>query len=106
MTINIGLRRQVFQLNFFTEGNMPSALIGVPETWTPDQIRTFQEWFDNILAGNLGERRKARFVPSAVGKTYIPTQETELRSEEHTSELQSLMRISYAVFCLKKKTKI
>src|SRR3546814_32413 len=29
----------------------------------------------------------------------------EMRSEEHTSELQSLMRISYAVFCLKKKTK-
>src|SRR3546814_8090768 len=29
----------------------------------------------------------------------------KLRSEEHTSELQSLMRISYAVFCLKKKTK-
>src|SRR3546814_7075081 len=29
-----------------------------------------------------------------------------LRSEEHTSELQSLMRISYAVFCLKKKTSI
>src|SRR3546814_4263050 len=28
-----------------------------------------------------------------------------VRSEEHTSELQSLMRISYAVFCLKKKTK-
>src|SRR3546814_12069176 len=28
------------------------------------------------------------------------------RSEEHTSELQSLMRISYAVFCLKKKTQI
>src|SRR3546814_6215213 len=34
-------------------------------------------------------------VSSATGKT--------LRSEEHTSELQSLMRISYAVFCLKKK---
>src|SRR3546814_7633557 len=30
--------------------------------------------------------------------------ETSSRSEEHTSELQSLMRISYAVFCLKKKT--
>src|SRR3546814_1256606 len=29
---------------------------------------------------------------------------TSTRSEEHTSELQSLMRISYAVFCLKKKT--
>src|SRR3546814_4143953 len=31
---------------------------------------------------------------------------SELRSEEHTSELQSLMRISYAVFCLKKKNNI
>src|SRR3546814_4965092 len=30
---------------------------------------------------------------------------TAIRSEEHTSELQSLMRISYAVFCLKKKKK-
>src|SRR3546814_3376175 len=32
-----------------------------------------------------------------------PIHATALRSEEHTSELQSLMRISYAVFCLKKK---
>src|SRR3546814_6032463 len=32
--------------------------------------------------------------------------ELEVRSEEHTSELQSLMRISYAVFCLKKKTNL
>src|SRR3546814_7436444 len=32
-------------------------------------------------------------------------EQIEPRSEEHTSELQSLMRISYAVFCLKKKTK-
>src|SRR3546814_1543265 len=31
--------------------------------------------------------------------------EAHLRSEEHTSELQSLMRISYAVFCLKKKNR-
>src|SRR3546814_7575786 len=33
----------------------------------------------------------------------FPEGEFSLRSEEHTSELQSLMRISYAVFCLKKK---
>src|SRR3546814_3598116 len=32
-------------------------------------------------------------------------EQASLRSEEHTSELQSLMRISYAVFCLKKKKK-
>src|SRR3546814_8703332 len=33
------------------------------------------------------------------------SQQVQTRSEEHTSELQSLMRISYAVFCLKKKKK-
>src|SRR3546814_1787660 len=33
----------------------------------------------------------------------VTTNETPYRSEEHTSELQSLMRTSYAVFCLKKK---
>src|SRR3546814_1135341 len=37
-------------------------------------------------------------------KTAGPSVPVEVRSEEHTSELQSLMRISYAVFCLKKKT--
>src|SRR3546814_1177098 len=41
-----------------------------------------------------GSRSSNRKVPAS-----------ELRSEEHTSELQSLMRISYAVFCLKKKKK-
>src|SRR3546814_10216956 len=36
--------------------------------------------------------------------TYVPIIVGIARSEEHTSELQSLMRISYAVFCLKKKS--
>src|SRR3546814_6283664 len=41
-----------------------------------------------------------------VAETHYPgrRQRKAARSEEHTSELQSLMRISYAVFCLKKKT--
>lgn len=78
MTVNIALRRQIFQLNYFTEGNIPEALIGVPETWGPDQIRQFQDWFDGVLQGNLAERRRARFVPAAIGKTYIETKGTEL----------------------------
>src|SRR3546814_9398259 len=36
----------------------------------------------------------------------LPAKPRLFRSEEHTSELQSLMRISYAVFCLKKKKKL
>src|SRR3546814_3212857 len=37
------------------------------------------------------------------GRDVTPEAISQVRSEEHTSELQSLMRISYAVFCLKKK---
>src|SRR3546814_2185487 len=41
----------------------------------------------------------------AFGRIGIASALTAARSEEHTSELQSLMRISYAVFCLKKKNR-
>src|SRR3546814_5482628 len=44
-----------------------------------------------------------RFNPCSASGVSFPTM-TSSRSEEHTSELQSLIRISYAVFCLKKKT--
>src|SRR3546814_2110357 len=47
-------------------------------------------------------------VPLTLTVIGLPRRSSALpngRSEEHTSELQSLMRISYAVFCLKKKTK-
>src|SRR3546814_4841938 len=47
----------------------------------------------------MGEETEAFHV--ALAKNFYESYE---RSEEHTSELQSLMRISYAVFCLKKKT--
>src|SRR3546814_6584836 len=44
--------------------------------------------------------RRGAMAPNATS-----TARLDVRSEEHTSELQSLMRISYAVFCLKKKKK-
>src|SRR3546814_6599300 len=46
-------------------------------------------------------------VPAAAGEKRVTRRGScaNQRSEEHTSELQSLMRISYAVFCLEKKTK-
>src|SRR3546814_8458846 len=43
------------------------------------------------------------FDPPQVASFWMKNTVIPLRSEEHTSELQSLMRISYAVFCLKKK---
>src|SRR3546814_5813845 len=56
--------------------------------------------------GSCGERQPhSRQRIPAKQPSARPTSDTSAdRSEEHTSELQSLMRISYAVFCLKKKT--
>src|SRR3546814_4458494 len=47
--------------------------------------------------------RKMRASVLVLGPLVAREGEATVRSEEHTSELQSLMRISYAVFCLKKK---
>src|SRR3546814_5029707 len=55
------------------------------------------------VAGRLGRRRPPR-APHHL--RWAGDHRRGLRSEEHTSELQSLMRISYAVFCLKKKNKL
>src|SRR3546814_2317329 len=48
-------------------------------------------------------RTRSRRSGAGAGRRLVRRQRAP-RSEEHTSELQSLMRISYAVFCLKKKT--
>src|SRR3546814_4798753 len=48
-------------------------------------------------------RLSAALSPSWPETGTLPAMPCAVRSEEHTSELQSLMRISYAVFCLKKK---
>src|SRR3546814_5735833 len=61
------------------------------------------------IAGRRRERRPATEVLEIISRVRDwaggETQAMAWRSEEHTSELQSLMRISYAVFCLKKKKK-
>src|SRR3546814_8998416 len=68
------------------------------------RLRTMSRWLglENSLMPIL-----AQFSPissrMSVCSVSSPAVSTTIRSEEHTSELQSLMRISYAVFCLKKK---
>src|SRR3546814_7477712 len=89
----------------------------VPKTWE----KTFFNWMENIqpwcVSRQLwwGHRIPAWYGPKktddrktlltiSIPSTYGASPSLTGRSEEHTSELQSLMRISYAVFCLKKKT--
>src|SRR3546814_10069354 len=57
----------------------------------------------SAIAGQSSVDFPAMSVPTATRITSESITVSTSRSEEHTSELQSLMRISYAVFCLKKK---
>src|SRR3546814_5715018 len=63
--------------------------------------------FNIVISGGTGSGKTTML--NALSKMIDPGERVltiEDRSEEHTSELQSLMRISYAVFCLKKTKKI
>src|SRR3546814_12014600 len=89
--IRVGLGISSNKVNLF-QGYSPRTLIDYQ-----NQIgnKTIHTW-----TGTLGwnhDTRNGYWAPTRGGLLS--------RSEEHTSELQSLMRISYAVFCLKKKTK-
>src|SRR3546814_1086513 len=79
------------------------------EAYLKYQSQASHETLETIPAGALIKQGNVDFrVPSIAerlrGEGYL-TSYQDIRSEEHTSELQSLMRISYAVFCLKKKKK-
>src|SRR3546814_10902297 len=66
-----------------------------------DELRQF---IDTRAADEFSEFGHARIVPlRQFSSPVVLHVRPHRRSEEHTSELQSLMRISYAVFCLKKK---
>src|SRR3546814_5956785 len=76
--------------------------------WVADlDIASFAELINLYLINQdplaRGFAALAVFQHSLDDPEWLPLAEN-LRSEEHTSDLQSLMRISYAVFCLKKKT--
>src|SRR3546814_7681702 len=70
------------------------------------QSRLCIDGVDGGREGGAGRRRLGAQGPARKrpGADFVPADVA--RSEEHTSELQSLMRISYAVFCLKKKKPI
>jgi hypothetical protein len=81
MTVNIALRRQLWQLDYFTEGSIPDALIGVPQSWTPDQIRQFQDYWDTEFSGDLAKRRRAKFVPGESAAKVVQTKEPQHKDD-------------------------
>src|SRR3546814_10877972 len=65
--------------------------------------RLGERWLAGGASNSGGAALLAHFSAAEIAELSAALR-PDIRSEEHTSELQSLMRISYAVFCLKKKT--
>src|SRR3546814_4221059 len=90
-----------------------------PRSTRTDTLFPYTTLFRSLGSENLHEAKHIK-QSDVIPQLYNPIMKTirelikrgaeegafrdDVRSEEHTSELQSLMRISYAVFCLKKKT--
>lgn len=74
--VNLGLKRQLHLISFYTAGNVPEQLIAAPPQWNPDQVRKGQEWLDTMLEGNLEARRKMIMVPG--GMEPKPLKDTHL----------------------------
>src|SRR3546814_3690372 len=83
-----------------------SGVTYLRERWLRADLAIIKAWRADP-EGNLVFRKTARnFNPNmATAANATIAEVEEVRSAEHTSELKSLMRISYAVFCLKKKNK-
>ena len=65
VTLSIAANRQQFLRDFYVSGNVPEGLLPMPESWTAQQIKDFQKWFDSMLAGNLKMKRRMIMVPDA-----------------------------------------
>jgi SPP1 gp7 family putative phage head morphogenesis protein len=77
--VNVALRRHLGLLQYYTEGNVPEALCGVPDSWSSDQIKQFQEYWDSIFEGNLGARRHMKFLPAGMQLQF--TRDPKLKDE-------------------------
>src|SRR3546814_16675155 len=79
-------------------------VVVTPST-APEMVTLAHRWAGTLGKQSIEVRDAPGFATSRLGLTsgLEAMRMVEERSEEHTSELQSLMRISYAVFCLKKK---
>lgn len=67
-TILLAINRQMSQIAYYTEGNVPEMIVQAPQEWNRDEITAFQKYFDT-MAGDIGKRRRITFVPKTDGIT-------------------------------------
>lgn len=77
--VDTAIARARSQHAYFSEGNLPDGLISGPDGWTIDQIRSMQDYWDSLFAGNLPQRRRNWWIPS--GAKWQETKQPPLKDE-------------------------
>lgn len=67
MIINMGMRREFYNLAQFTDGNIPAAFLKMPEDWSPQQIKQYMEYVNAVLSGDPQARSKFFPIPGGTG---------------------------------------
>lgn len=67
LRLNESLRRQYSAAEYWSSTNVPEAMAFLPSEWSPENIRTFQDYFDTLLVGDIAKLRRIKFMPSPGG---------------------------------------
>ena len=94
MTVNIALRRQMHQLEFYTAGNIPEAIAQLPKDWPAQTVKDFQLWWDSLMEGNTAQRRKMKFIPNLEG---ILFPKAELIKDEYDEWLARITCFAFSI---------
>jgi HK97 family phage portal protein len=96
IVVSSALKAGTYNLSYLTDGNIPEGIFNVPENWTPQMIKDFQENWDAAMAGNEMATSKLKFTPGGTGAGYMPTKKpTDMAWGEFNTWL---MKVTCAIF--------
>jgi len=91
--VTSSLKAGMYNLAYLTDGNIPEGFYTMPDSWTPQNIKDFQEYFDAMMAGDENVTRRLKFMPA--GQYSPTTKPTDMAFEQFNDWL---MKITCALF--------
>jgi hypothetical protein len=91
------VKKTLYMTNFWEKGTIPDVMLGVPETWTPEQIAIWQASFDALLSGNLNLKSKIRFIPGGMKPFEMKGSAGELLKSEYDEWLTRIVCHAFRV---------
>lgn len=82
LVVMTALKSDEWNRTWLTDGNVPDMLIQAPKNWTPEQVRDYAKYFDDLLSGDSRARHKVRIVPEGVHGSQQTRKEADFQAFE------------------------